>query len=147
MPRAKTAKPKPAAGNSPSALEYFALAVAGKRNCGKKRRAELAVGNGQAVDVTLRIRGAIDVQEGTTAVTSKAPAALDLLAVMLHLLPANMRAKMTDAMRKAFAKRAALELQPGVLTLAEKLLGDVSEEKTSHRAGAVSGSISVERIG
>lgn len=164
MPRAKAtaqsaAKKTHAARNTaPAAVasvdeltpeELHALkAFATKR--AEARRDRLQVGGGQPVDVTLRIRGALDVGVPTAADPEKLKPA-DVLAIVLAELGPKTRAKVREALvakcdpwweggdeptPEPEAKHAAEDL----LQLAKR------EKKDGKKKGQVTGSLAVEVV-
>jgi len=131
----------PEAADELNALELHALANIGKR----AQRDALAPGNGQAVDVTIHLAGAINVgEDGTPAAHTKPDAAL-LLAVALEQLGEGARQKILNAIAGRFAAFVADGTPPEAAEDAAKavaeLLATLTHHGTAKRRGTVTAAL------
>jgi hypothetical protein len=131
-----------------SALEYHALKIeAGKR--AEKLRDQLEVGQGQTIDFTCRITGAIGVGDNTEFDTEIKPVLVDVLAVLLAEAGETRRQTIAATLEKAYAgliDGAAPAVAEEAITAAKAILTRLAHKQKTQRRGAVTGSLKIERI-
>lgn len=134
-----------------SPLESFALAKAVSERQLKDLRPRLNVGDGQAVDFTVGIRGAINVAGDASATSTQKPAADQLLAALLGCLTTRARAIAREHLKHLYsawiAGGDAPEIEPSLIDAADDLLASCSRQVSTSKRGAISASLAVERLG
>lgn len=152
MPRnAPPAEPSTAPISSELApLEAFAVGKAvGERQL-KELRPRLTAGAGQAVDLTLRIAGLINVAENSTSTQIKSVPADKMLAFVLGRLGARARNPLAAAVESEFADwRRGGELPPieeASIDLADDLIRAASRKENVQKNGAVSAALEVRVV-
>lgn len=133
-------------------LEAHALAQVAKKAA--KLRDRLDVGEGQSVDVVVRIKGAINVGGSSSATISQSPPAETVLAHVFECLGKPTRKKIRIAVSNCFAEYRGggdvPESSKELLDEARDLLGAVNRARTIDRNGNVTGAIEdqvIERAG
>jgi len=150
MPRqAKQIEPAIAPANSElSPLELTAIAKA-PRNL-DKLRPRLEVGDGQEVDVTVRIHGLLNVGGEATSTSTESAGADKVLAVVLSHVSARARKTLLDGVRADFdGYRDGGELPAiadDVVDLADDLITSASRQVNKPKKGAVSAALAIELI-
>lgn len=150
------------------AVEIAAIGVLARD--AKKRREELTPGVGQQFDVTLRVKGNLDVAPDTTTTTKSKPDGTMMLAAVFDIIAREM---LWERLKKQLAAKAmnADEIGTWIATqISESIVSDFNEKgewpesakehelraeavvlqtttsKTSGRAGAVTGSLEVQTL-
>lgn len=153
MPRQK--KPletiTPTAGAPPlSPLESFALAKAvGDRQL-RELRDRLDVADGQTVDFTVRVRGALNVAGDGAATASEKPPVDQVLAAVISSIQPRAWPVVRLTVRRLFSAWTAGGDLPAIedraVDEADDLLATISRSVTRSKRGAVSASLAVEKI-
>ncbi|HEX4149436.1 MAG TPA: hypothetical protein VHY20_10625 [Pirellulales bacterium] len=145
---ASNAQPKAKAqAKSPSPKEMTPLELAAIKQLGKeadKVRDALAVGPGQAVDVTLRIVGTLGVGSAAPFTKTTKP---DLAALLEHVLEAAGPKKSRELVQLATASyRAERAISQETSALAGELVETLTLREEDSRRGNVSGSLKAEVV-
>jgi hypothetical protein len=131
-----------------SPLESHAVMIAGKPAA--KLRDHLAAGNGQAVDVTVRLVGSINVGEPQTQTVCKKPDAGEVLALVLNGLSPMDRDNAVKRVTRLYAPFTRGEAPPTVTgpvqALADQLLVSCAQSTTRESRGNVTGAIDVQLV-
>ncbi len=150
MPRTKKA-PAPAiapAAGELSPLEIFALSKA-PRGLDKLRR-RLAVANGQPVDFTVRVSGAVNVAADSSATVTESAGADQVLAAVLSQIKPRAQKELAECVRGLFAEYRRGGEAPAfgdeAVDLADDLLASAARQVNASRKGAVSGALSIELV-
>lgn len=130
-----------------SAMELHALMVAGKKAA--KRRDELQEGQHQ-IDLTVRLRGALQVGGDRPQVKDVEPAAAVLLGLVLHQLGPKSLAAVVEEVADRCAEYVgggdAPELSDEEKRTSERLLRRVRRQEEKTYRGAVTGVLTVEPV-
>lgn len=150
MPR-RTPKTEPAVApvnDSLSPLELTALAKAPKGLAALRPRLE--VGDAQAVDVTVRVRGVVSVASNSSATVVKTPPADLVLAAVISTLKPKARAAVAETLGLLFAdyrKGGDLpQVANDAVDAADDLLRSSSREETQNKTGAVNATLAIELV-
>ena len=131
-------------GSGPTPLEWQALSIAAKEAA--KHRGALTVGEGQPVDVTLRIAGCVDVCPDSTATIRRSPTVTDLIIGMLLATPEPERSPLADRLAELWPTIGAAQLPPGLAQIAENLLASLQRQEQQPKRGAITGAVAVQKI-
>ncbi|HJT31057.1 MAG TPA: hypothetical protein VJ783_03245 [Pirellulales bacterium] len=132
-------------------LELFALGKATGERQLKELRPRLQVGDGQAVDFTVRIRGELNVAGESSQTTSEKPPVDQVLAAVLSCLTGRARAIAREHVQKLFRAWTAAgedlpEIDDQFVDAADDLLTSLGRSVTKSKKGNVTASLAVERI-
>lgn len=153
MPRRSTISETITPASEPllSPLESFAIAKAISERQLKELRPRLDVADGQAVDFTVRIHGALNVASDASATSLEKPPADAVLAAVLGAMAPRALPLVRLHVRRLFSAWTAGEelpaLDPKHSDAADDLLTVVSRSVTKSKRGNVSASLAVERLG
>jgi len=125
-------------------LERHALKVLGKK--ADACRDELASGDGQGVDVTVRVSGALGVGIAQTVPKPEKPSAVALAGVLLAHFGPRVRQRVIDAAAATYAKEAEAALEEQVTDDAERLVELCTRRGQQHQRGPVTGLLAVEVV-
>lgn len=152
MPRReqKTETITPASEPLLTPLESFALAKVVSERQLKELRPRLNVADGQAVDFTMRVRGALNVAGEASSTAVEKPPADAVLAAVLGAIAPRAIPLVRMHVRRLFSAWTAGEELPAIdakhTDAADDLLQVVSRSVTRSKRGNVSASLAVERI-
>ncbi|HEV3020872.1 MAG TPA: hypothetical protein VGX76_00335 [Pirellulales bacterium] len=129
-------------------VELHAIAQVGKQAA--KLRDRLAEENGQEVDVTVRISGAIHVAPGQTTTREEHPSAEALLAFLLSELNNSTRDRLAELARIAhvvwLTGGGEPEVTPAAQAAAQDFLRKVTRQANKHVRGSVTGAITCKLV-
>lgn len=138
--------PKPIGGLAP--LEFYALRIVGKE--ADKWRDSVSAGQGQVVDVIVRIHGTLDVGEDQTRSKSSKPELLDVLAFSFGFLGEKTRQKLAAAIIEAFKAGNTAQKPPDpkaeMKGLALGVLDLITTREPTTARGNISGKLVVDRM-
>jgi hypothetical protein len=149
MPKATRLTPASTPGQTNlTALEFHALKIeAGKR--AEKLRDQLTAGQGQTVDFTCRVTGAVGVGENYEFDTDCKPKLVDVLAVLLDSAGEARRETIANTLEKAYADLTD-DQTPAVpeeaATAAAAILDRCTHKTKDPRRGSVTGSLKIEKL-
>jgi len=152
VPRACRAD-RPCTATTPTELtplEKFAIAKALPKSQLELLRPRLEAGPMQEVDLTVRIRGCVNVAEDASSTATVNAGADKVLACVLSHVSARARKNVLDAVRTDFAGYCLGGELPaiadGAVDLADDLINAASRLENKPKKGAVSAALAIELV-
>jgi hypothetical protein len=131
-------------------IETFAVRKAVKDAQLDKLRPRLKLGDGQQVDFTVRIRGAVNVAGNATETKTESVKPDQVLACVLSHVSARARKTLLEQVKGDFAvyraNGGAPKLADDLVDLADDLLKSATREVNAPKKGAVSGALELKLV-